>query len=162
VVVRDACLLNELVGRSKSCPFFPSTTQILRAPTRSQALSDVLRVEMNPFNVSVSVVEPAYVATEIFGKIIKETEEIIDEEARTIYGPLFYRPEQAAKRAAQVAKADSPLVTSEAIEHALFDEHPRTRYVVANFDGLPGACVMCLQDVRRWIRLGGRGGGGRG
>lgn len=107
-----------------------------------QALSDVLRVEMNPFNVSVSVVEPAYVRTEIFGKILKETEEIVDGEAQALYGPLFYRPEQAEKRAKQVAKADSPLVTSEAIDHALFNEHPRTRYVVANFDGLPGALIQ--------------------
>lgn len=94
---------------------------------------------MNPFNVSVSVVEPAYVATEIFGKIIKETEEIISDEARAIYGPLFYRPEQAAARAKQVSMADSPLVTSEAIVHAFFSAHPRTRYVVANFSGVPGA-----------------------
>lgn len=93
---------------------------------------------MNPFNVSVSVVEPAYVRTEIFGKILKETEEIISDEARALYGPLFYRPEQAEARAKQVSMADSPLVTSEAIDHALFNEHPRTRYVVANFAGAPG------------------------
>lgn len=76
----------------------------------------------------------------------QETEEIIDDEASAIYGPLFYRPEQKEKRAKQIAKADSPLVTSKAIDHALFAEFPRCRYVVANYDGLPGAsvCPVCL------------------
>jgi hypothetical protein len=31
----------------------------------------VLRVEMSEFDVSVSVIEPAYVATSIFGKVTK-------------------------------------------------------------------------------------------
>jgi hypothetical protein len=36
-----------------------------------EGLSDVLRVEMSEFDVSVSVIEPAYVATTIFSKITK-------------------------------------------------------------------------------------------
>lgn len=77
----------------------------------------------------------------------QETEEIIDEEASAVYGPLFYRPEQREKRAKQIAKADSPLVTSKAIDHALFCDRPLTRYVVANYDGIPGACVACAMTL---------------
>ena len=58
-----------------------------------------------------------------------------------------YRPDQAEKRSKQLAKADSPLVTTDAIEHALFDPQPHTRYAVANFDGLPGEC-WCLSGKR--------------
>lgn len=108
-----------------------------------EAISDVLRNEMNPFNVSVSVVEPAYVRTEIFGKIQKETAELLDNnEALEIYGELFYREDQKVRRAAQIAKGDSPLVTSEAIDHALFHPFPKTRYVVANFGGVPADVMM--------------------
>lgn len=112
---------------------------------------------MNPFNVSVSVVEPAYVRTEIFGKILKETEEIVSDEARALYGPLFYRPEQAEARAKQIGMADSPLVTSEAIDHALFAQFPRTRYPCANFNGIPASFCLkvayLLPDrVADWIK----------
>ena len=77
----------------------------------------------------------------------QETEELIEGEAMEIYGPHFYRPEQAERRRRQVGKADSPIVTSEAIEHALFSRYPRTRYVVANFDGMPGGCMSSPSAV---------------
>jgi NAD(P)-dependent dehydrogenase (short-subunit alcohol dehydrogenase family) len=108
-----------------------------------EALSDVLRLELaGPFGVSVSVVEPAYVRTEIFGKIQQEIETLLSPELRSLYGPFFYREDQAARKKAQIAKGDSPVVTSTAIEHALFADYPKTRYVVANFAGV--RADLCL------------------
>ncbi len=109
-----------------------------------EALSDVLRLELGPFNVSVSVVEPAYVKTEIFGKVLQETQELVTEEAMAVYGELFYRQDQKDKKTAQIALGDTPLVTSVAIDHALFDSYPKTRYVVANLGGVPADLALYI------------------
>jgi hypothetical protein len=90
---------------------------------------------------------PSRPQSEIFGKIQRDTEEIIEGEGREVYGSLFYRPDQAAKRAKQIAKASPPSVTTDAIDHALFSPYPSTRYVVANFDGLPAAVLVWLAWV---------------
>lgn len=75
---------------------------------------------------------------EIFGKIAAQVQETVTEEVKAVYGELYFRPEQAAKRQAQIALADSPQVTTDAIEHALFSPFPHTRYVVANFSKVCG------------------------
>jgi NAD(P)-dependent dehydrogenase (short-subunit alcohol dehydrogenase family) len=107
-----------------------------------EALSDVFRLELANFGVSVSVVEPAYVKTEIFGKVQQDIDEMKSAELMGLYGSLYYRPDQAEKKQKQIEGGDSPVVTSEAIEHALFSSYPKTRYVVANFAGVPAdLCV---------------------
>jgi hypothetical protein len=75
---------------------------------------------------------------EIFGKIATETQELVQGEAMDVYGDIYYRPEQMEKRKAQIALADPPTVTTDAIDHALFDKYPRTRYIVANFSKVRG------------------------
>lgn len=75
---------------------------------------------------------------EIFGKIATETQELVQGEAMDVYGEIYYRPEQMEKRKAQIALADPPTVTTDAIDHALFDKYPRTRYIVANFSKVRG------------------------
>ena len=42
---------------------------------------------------------------------------------------------------AQVAKASSPEVTTDAIRHALEDPYPKTHYVVANLGAIPGESI---------------------
>lgn len=69
---------------------------------------------------SVSVVEPAYVKSEIFGKIEKDTS------FHHLYGHVV--PDEEFSRQCQ-EKASEPTVTSDAILHALVDPYPRTRYV---------------------------------
>jgi hypothetical protein len=76
-------------------------------------------------------------------------EEVLTGPASEVYGPLFYKPSQTEKKMKQIGKADSPAVTTEAIDHALFSPFPKTRYAVANIDGVPGkrpaveARVLC-------------------
>ena len=109
-----------------------------------EALSDVFRLELSNFGVSVSIVEPAYVKTEIFGKVQQEIDELKSNELMGLYGSLYYRPDQAEKKGKQIEGGDSPMVTSEAIDHALFNAHPKTRYVVANFAGVPADLCLYL------------------
>lgn len=109
-----------------------------------EALSDVFRLELANFGVSVSIVEPAYVKTEIFGKVQQDVDGMKSAELLELYGPLYYRPDQAEKKQKQIEGGDSPVVTSEAIEHAMFHRFPKTRYVVANFAGIPADACLYL------------------
>jgi hypothetical protein len=48
-----------------------------------------------------------------------------------------YTEQKAAKRAHEIATGSPPTVTSDAIERALTEARPLTRYPVANANGLP-------------------------
>ena len=68
-----------------------------------EGFSDALRVEVSHFNISVSVVEPAYVATNIFNKSAAIAQEALSDEAvsshvKRLY-PQFYTAKAAMLRA---------------------------------------------------------------
>jgi len=99
-----------------------------------EAYADALRREVASYQVSVSVVEPAYVQTPIFessaaaSTAIKEAHSV---ELLATYGN-FFSEKRAQKRIATLAQAPFPdTTTTPAILHALFDQYPETRYVVA-------------------------------
>lgn len=106
-----------------------------------EAFSDSLRVEMLAHNVSVSVVEPAYVKSEIFGKSRNEQAEQSREVAKELYGHLFQKQEYLDRC---IEKASPPTVTSDAILHAIKSPYPKTRYVVANVDGKAASFLAWL------------------
>jgi NAD(P)-dependent dehydrogenase (short-subunit alcohol dehydrogenase family) len=96
-----------------------------------EAIADALRVELRPWGIGVSVVEPGAVATEIFAKSRTLADEIIagiGAEARSRY--------EAAARAVVERfngferTALPPDRVAERIEHALLAPRPRTRYLV--------------------------------
>ncbi len=86
-----------------------------------EAISDSARVELADHGVSVSVVQPAYVKSEIFGKQEEKSTQF-----QALYGHVVPDPEFSRQC---IEKASEPSVTSDAILHALVDPHPRTRYV---------------------------------
>lgn len=68
-----------------------------------EGFSDSLRSEVSHFNISVSIVEPAYVSSEIFGKSAAIAEENLKDNSvaaniKALY-PALYSPKATAKRA---------------------------------------------------------------
>ncbi|EKU22812.1 3-hydroxybutyrate dehydrogenase [Nannochloropsis gaditana CCMP526] len=119
----------------------PFMTDYCASKWALEAFSDALRVEMGELGVSVSVVEPAYVTSAIFGKIatrVKETADSVSEKVMEVYGHLVQNPTYTRRC---IEKASPPTVTSDAILHALTAKHPQTRYVVANVDGLSAKVI---------------------
>jgi short-subunit dehydrogenase len=113
--------------------------------------TDSLRREVRGFNISVSIVQPAYVKTQIFDKTVQMNEAImlddaVKEEITSLY-PGLYSEKARVKRANGVAGADSPSVTSEAIYHAIHSKRPSTRYAVANFNGIPAKIIVHLLRI---------------
>jgi len=95
-----------------------------------EAFADVLRVELEPWDIPVSIVEPASVKTAIWTKGASQAEamqEGIAPDAAALYAERVGRfREVALKRGPGI----DPDVVAKAVEHALTASRPKARYVV--------------------------------
>lgn len=112
-----------------------------------EAISDAMRMELSRFNVSVSLIKPAYVRSKIAEKQVGSNAEFrkLPHEKYEMYRHIFDTFE--LKRMRSELLASSPLVTSEAIWHALTDAYPKTRYIVANVNGIPAQIIVPLLKI---------------
>jgi NAD(P)-dependent dehydrogenase (short-subunit alcohol dehydrogenase family) len=105
-----------------------------------EALSDSLRIELRNFNVPVSIIEPADVATPIWQKSRQAADDLRDEmldeadsdsdleEVREAYaGDIAAMRESTSKSEANAIPVSRVV---KAIEHALLSRRPKTRYPV--------------------------------
>ncbi|MBX7254980.1 MAG: SDR family oxidoreductase [Candidatus Hydrogenedentes bacterium] len=96
-----------------------------------EALTDVLRMELSPWRIPVSVVEPGDIATPIWEKSLSTADRMLErlpDRCQELYGPLM-----KAARATAVSmskKAKSPDIVARAVQHALTSSRPRPRYLV--------------------------------
>jgi NAD(P)-dependent dehydrogenase (short-subunit alcohol dehydrogenase family) len=95
-----------------------------------EALADVLRVELAPWGIAVSLVEPASVKTAIWTKGAAQADvmrEEISPEADELYAARIERFKAVAlKRGPGI----DPDVVAKAVEHALTASRPKARYLV--------------------------------
>jgi NAD(P)-dependent dehydrogenase (short-subunit alcohol dehydrogenase family) len=95
-----------------------------------EALADSLRVELRPFGVAVSIVEPGSIATPIWRKGAERAQELsagFEPERAALYAPAVARfREVALARGLGV----DPDVVAKAVEHALTASRPKARYLV--------------------------------
>jgi NAD(P)-dependent dehydrogenase (short-subunit alcohol dehydrogenase family) len=96
-----------------------------------EALSDAMRMELHPWGIDVSVIEPGSIGTEIWrrgGEAADSTLERVPDENRALYADLVAAVRRLAQRTAD--RAISPHKVAERVAHALTARRPRTRYVV--------------------------------
>ena len=109
-----------------------------------EAVADVMRRELKPWNIKVILLEPGVIATKIWEKARTHTATAIKEapaEVMQLYGPLI---ERVTKLAADNEKiAQSPEVVANAVVRALTANRPKTRYRIG-----PKAR---LQKVLSWL-----------
>jgi NAD(P)-dependent dehydrogenase (short-subunit alcohol dehydrogenase family) len=110
-----------------------------------EALADSLRLELRPFGIHVSIVEPGTIKTAIWARSAKRADELIagsDGELGELYGERIaaFR-EVALKRGAAGAPAEK---VAKVVLEALTAERPHTRYLIgrdarlrAGFERLP-------------------------
>lgn len=92
-----------------------------------ESLSDALRVELRPFGIDVSIVEPGPIRTEFNDRAM----ETIDREGFELGSPYAAVLSLAEKFRDQFeSQAVGPEVTTRAIVHATTARRPRVRYVV--------------------------------
>jgi short-subunit dehydrogenase len=119
-----------------------------------EGFSDSLRREVAAFGVSVSIVEPGHIRTELDGKNhfsadlpmytqVGARKDVPGEQVVSIY-PHVHNWKKHQKRAKSVRSGSGPEVTTTAILHAIRDQYPKTRYPVAASGGLPTSITAWL------------------
>ena len=96
-----------------------------------EALTDALRMELQPWGIQVSIIEPGAIATPIWEKSDKaagDLESSASEEAMALYGEAVMRIREAIAQSAQRAISLDAVVR--AVRHALTASRPKTRYLV--------------------------------
>ena len=102
-----------------------------------EALTDSLRMELLPWNIPVSIIEPAYVTTPIWQKSLREGERVtamLPPRAHELYGHAIASMGNIVFNIRKTAlNNDVPAdVVARAVEHALTAKKPRTRYLVGS------------------------------
>jgi len=115
-----------------------------------EAVTDALRLELAPWGMQVSVIEPGVVATPIWEKGTAQMREglaSMPPEALELYAPLIAAMGGVVKRAPGRAAPVESVVR--AVRHALESPRPRARYIV----GRDAKIRLFLQTLlpRRWM-----------
>ncbi len=95
-----------------------------------EAFADVLRVELQPFGVAVSIVEPASVSTAIWAKGAAHADamrESMPSDRSELYAARIAKFRDVALKRGPGVDAD---VVAKAVEHALTATRPKARYLV--------------------------------
>jgi short-subunit dehydrogenase len=125
-----------------------------------EALTDALRLEVLPWGISVSIIEPGAVATPMWEKSAKTAEAMlgaVPTESFALYADAIQALREAAAQAAK--NASDPKEVARAVEHALTAAKPRTRYVVGRDAKIRAAMTLLVPDrvrdnlVARAMRL---------
>jgi NAD(P)-dependent dehydrogenase (short-subunit alcohol dehydrogenase family) len=131
-----------------------------------EALTDSLRMELQPWGVHVAIVEPGSIATPIWEKGIRAAEALeaeLPEEALRLYGDAI----RAVKGTAMELGAGGlpPSAVARAVAHALTAKRPKTRYIVGRDARIEAVVAKMVPDrlrdrlVTRLMRVPGRGTG---
>jgi short-subunit dehydrogenase len=91
-----------------------------------ESLSDALRMELRPFGIEVSVIEPGPIRSEFAGRMMEHL--VRHGSAESPYAAIYARADELARM--HEVQASGPEHVSRAIEHAAFARRPRVRYVV--------------------------------
>jgi len=100
-----------------------------------ESFTDSLRQEMRIHGVSVSLLQPGTVQSQIFENMDSK-ERLISKKDLNLYPHVYGKKAKDATRRV-FSKADPPQVLMPSVRHALFDPYPQTRYAMANLDGAP-------------------------
>ena len=102
-----------------------------------EGLHDSLRREIEPFGISVSLIQPGYVKSYISQNTREGSKGLEARPEMISLYPNLFNEKAIASKMKGLQLADEPTVTSEAIEHAILAKYPQTRYTVANGNGIP-------------------------
>ncbi len=109
-----------------------------------EAMSDALRMELAPWGISVSLVEPGAVQSRIWQRATMSATHMLSgvpPASRALYDGSLHRMQDVIDRAAK--RAIPAAVVARAVAHALLTPRPRARYLVGK--------DARLRAFMRWI-----------
>jgi NAD(P)-dependent dehydrogenase (short-subunit alcohol dehydrogenase family) len=119
--------IGSIAGRSA----LPGTGAYDASKFAIEGLTDSLRMELQPFGIQVSLIEPGAVVSAIWHKTFRELERLrqnSDPARYALYEGLLARVSQETARSMRQAVPASAV--AKAVEHALTAARPKTRYLV--------------------------------
>jgi NAD(P)-dependent dehydrogenase (short-subunit alcohol dehydrogenase family) len=96
-----------------------------------EAFTDSLRLELRPWNIPVSIIEPTFIDTPIWEKSLARADkilEILPPEAGDLYGPIFARVREIYSRAGKPRTPANEV--AKIVVHVLTVRRPKARYVI--------------------------------
>jgi NAD(P)-dependent dehydrogenase (short-subunit alcohol dehydrogenase family) len=118
--------MSSISGRSA----LPFTGAYAASKHALEAAADALRVELKPFGITVSLVEPGVVATPIWDTARAAGErnlEVMPPQVHEYYGRML---DALRRRAARGMKGLPPEQVADVVAHALMSKRPHARYLV--------------------------------
>ncbi len=94
-----------------------------------EGLSDALRMELDAFNIKVSVIEPGPVSTDFFDTAAQSVEQIVPDPQTTPYRAAFENLKNLQNKTSSRAWTSEQV--AEVIFRALTAQHPNPRYIAA-------------------------------
>ncbi|KAA0094752.1 SDR family oxidoreductase [Mycolicibacterium sp. P1-18] len=98
-----------------------------------ESLADALRMELRPWGIKVSLIEPGPIRTDMWGDILVEHDRMVDglaPEHRELYAAHLKGSRKLLGRMQKLAADPQRVVT--AVERALTAKHPKRRYLLDN------------------------------
>src|SRR5690349_22251862 len=118
-----------------------------------EALTDALRLELYPWGIDVSIIEPGAIATPIWDKSLNsalDVEKDMPAEGKRLYEEAARRVREAVQETAQRAIPVDAVVR--AVLHALTAPRPKTRYLVGTDAKIRAIMAKWLPDrMQDWI-----------
>lgn len=109
---------------------FPLTGAYHAAKFGLEAVGDIFRQELRPWGISVSIVEPGSIATEIWDRGERTADEVGERSParEELYGKAIAKYRKVVRSVAD--RGIPPEKVAATLEHALTARRPRTRYLV--------------------------------
>ncbi|MBW4564326.1 MAG: SDR family oxidoreductase [Mojavia pulchra JT2-VF2] len=112
-----------------------------------EALTDVMRMELRPWGISVSIIEPGAIATPIWEKSFTQADtakQNLSQSAQNLYGHAMTAVrKQVGILASKSISAD---IVAQAVIHALTAKKPKTRYLVGQDAKMAAVLKYLLPD----------------
>lgn len=109
----------------------PGTGAYCASKYALESLADALRMELRPWGIAVSLVEPGPIRTDIWGDILVDHDRMVSQlagEHRALYAPQLNGTRKLLARMQKMAADPEKVV--KAVDHALTARRPKSRYLL--------------------------------
>ena len=113
-----------------------------------ESLADALRIELRPWRIPVSLIEPGPTRTDMWGDMLDRHDRMtaqLTEEHRELYASHLAGNRKFLARLQKLAGDPNKVV--KAIDHALTSKHPKRRYLVGNLSRVQKTLVSITPTV---------------